>query len=364
LTRHPWLLVSAAWVVPAMFGAINEIAQRLMSGDSTVDAGAILFGSGDWLLYALLTPGVFRIARRWPLTRPHIRRHIVLQLAASLVFCVAWAGAGTVLKMALMPKALWGSPPEHFVRWLFITFPFGVTVYLAVVGTEHAIRYFVEARDREIRMAQLSEQLSNARLAALQASINPHFLFNTLNTVIVLVRDGERTAATRIIEQLSEVLRQSLTRQQTNEVALEHELDLVSQYLAIEQARFSDRLRPRFEIDDTLLTAAVPGFALQHLVENAIRHGIARTPDSGAVVVRAHRDGDMLELSVLDDGAGIASDPSVAGHGLENTRERLRALYGPGASITVARQEPRGTIATLRIPFREIVPESQVDDDR
>jgi two-component system, LytTR family, sensor kinase len=232
------------------------------------------------------------------------------------------------------------------------------------VGTEHAIRYFVEARERELQMARLAEQLSSARLAALQASVHPHFLFNTLNTVIVLVRDGERIAATRIIEQLSDVLRQSLRRAQTNEVPLEYELDLVSQYLAIEQARFSDRLRPRLEIDDTLVAAAVPTFALQHLVENAIRHGIARAPDSGEVVVRARRDGNMLELSVRDDGAGIVSDPYLAGHGLENTRERLRALYGRAASLIVAPIEPRGTIATLRIPYREILPEPERDDER
>lgn len=358
--RYPWLLVSAVWIVPAFFGALNEIAQRSMNGEPVLDLGAILFGSGDWLLYALLTPGVFWTARRWPLARPHIKKHLALHLAISLVFCAAWAGGGTLLKVALMPKALWGTPCVHFLRWLFVTFPFGVSVYLGVVGTEHAIRYFVEARDRELQMARLAEQLTNARLAALQASVHPHFLFNTLNTVIVLVRDGERVAATRIIEQLSDVLRQSLRRGQTNEVPLEHELDLVSQYLAIEQARFSDRLRPQLSIDDSLLAAAVPTFAWQHLVENAIRHGIATTSDSGTVIVRARRDGDVLELSVLDDGAGIVSDPHLAGHGLENTRERLRALYGADASLTVAPIEPRGTIATLRIPYREI----EHDDER
>jgi two-component system, LytTR family, sensor kinase len=363
-TRYPWLLVSAVWIVPAFFGAINEIAQRSMNGEPALDLPSILFGSGDWLLYALLTPGVFWTARRWPLARPHIRKHLALHLAISLLFCVAWAGGGTLLKVALQPTVLWGTPGVHFLRWLFITFPFGVSVYLGVVGTEHAIRYFVEARERELQMARLAEQLSSARLAALQASVHPHFLFNTLNTVIVLVRDGERVAATRIIEQLSDVLRQSLRRAQTNEVPLEYELDLVSQYLAIEQARFSDRLRPKLEIDDMLLAAAVPTFALQHLVENAVRHGIARAPDSGEVVVRAERDGDMLELSVRDDGAGIVSDPHLAGHGLENTRERLRALYGTAASLIVAPISPRGTIATLRIPYREILPEPERDDER
>ena len=362
--RHPWMLVSALWIVPAIFGAVNEIAQRTMSGEPALDVGAILFGIFDWLLYALLTPGVFWTARRWPLARPHLGKHLALHLGISLLFCVAWAGAGTLLKMMWTPQTLWGPPLESFLRWLFITFPFGVSVYLGVVGTEHAIRYFVEARDRELQMARLAEQLSNARLAALQASVHPHFLFNTLNTVIVLVRDGERAAATRIIEQLSEVLRQSLRRAQTNEVSLGRELDLVSQYLAIEQARFSDRLRAQFEIDETLLSAAVPAFALQHLVDNAIRHGIAKAADAGTVLVRARRDGDVLELSVHDDGIGTAPDPHPVGHGLENTRERLQALYGRDASLTVVPMQPRGTIATLRVPYREMPPEPDRDDER
>jgi LytS/YehU family sensor histidine kinase len=118
------------------------------------------------------------------------------------------------------------------------------------------------------------------------------------------------------------------------------------------------------EIDGALRHAAVPTFALQHLVENAIRHGIATTPDAGSVVVHARRDGDMLELSVRDDGAGIGTDSHLAGHGLENTRERLRALYGAAASLRVESIAPRGTIAVLRIPYREMMPEPERDDER
>ncbi|HEX7828358.1 MAG TPA: histidine kinase [Thermoanaerobaculia bacterium] len=355
--RRPWLLVSAVWIAPAILGAINEVAQRWISREPLVDLPAILFGSGDWLLYAFLTPGVFWIARRWPLARPHWLRHGSLHLAASLLFCAAWAGGGTLLKVAVQPKALWGTPIEHLLRWSFITFPFGVAVYFGVVGTEHAIRYFVEARDREIELARLAEQLAGARLAALQATVNPHFLFNTLNTVCVLVRDGDQRGATRIVEQLSDVLRETLNRHGTNEVPLDHELELVRQYVAIEQARFSDRLQPEFNVDATLRTAAVPSFALQHLVENAIRHGVAKSIDAGRVVIRVRRSGDVLEIAVIDDGPGIDRDPQLAGHGLENTRERLRALYGEGASLTVSRHAPQGTIAILRIPYREMKPD-------
>src|SRR5262249_29363438 len=144
-----------------------------------------------------------------------------------------------------------------------------------------------------------------------------------------------------------------------NEVTLGEELDLVRQYLAIEAARFSDRLRPEFVIDDAALQAAVPSFAVQHLVENAIRHGIARRADAGRVRVAARRTGDLLELTVSDDGPGIDPGPtSVADHGIENTRARLRAMYGERASLVVASgpwDGTTGTVATLRVPYRELV---------
>jgi sensor histidine kinase YesM len=334
---------------------VNELAQRRLGGGSPVSVGELLFASGDWLLYAFLTPAVFVLSRRWPLSRPHAARHAGIHLAISLVFCAAWAGAGTILRLVLTPKAMWFPPGKFFISWLFITFPFGVAVYLAIVGIEHAIRYFEEARAREVQLARLGEQLSTARFAALQAQLNPHFLFNTLNTIAVLVREGDRVAAARMVEQLGDMLRRTLTRHRTNEVRLEEELELVRQYLAIEQARFSDRLRPELEVDETLRAAAVPSFALQHLVENAIRHGIARRSEAGRIRVAARRDRDMLELAVIDDGPGFdETTPIPRGHGIDNTRERLRALYGDRGSLVITRAPTGGTIATLRILFRDL----------
>ena len=362
------MIVSAAWIVPAVFAVINRIAQARLQGWEPASTRELLFEFGDWLLYAVLTPGVFAVSRRWPLTRPHLVRRIVLHLLLSLLFCVAWATCGQILRIVLVsifaPRSIpnatqfWSQIGLQWLSWIFITLPFGVAVYLCVVGIEHATRYFIEARDREVQVARLSEQLSSARFAALQAQLNPHFLFNTLNTIAVLVRDNERQGAVRIVEQLSDVLRSTLTRHQANEVTLGEELELVRQYVAIEQARFSDRLRPEFRIPDTLLSAAVPSFALQHLVENAIRHGIARRTEAGLLIVAAERVDEFLQLTVIDDGPGIDLQLTApAGHGIENTRERLRALYGARASLEITRRPEGGTIATLRVPYRELRPE-------
>src|SRR5260370_27727809 len=137
------MLVSAAWVCPAALGAINVVAQRRLSGAPAPGLPAILFASGDWLLYAFLTPAVFAFARRWPLSRPHLARNALRHLAISLLFCAAWAGAGTVLKQVVMPGSMEGGAGAYFMNLLFITLPFGLAVYLAVVGIETAIRYFV-----------------------------------------------------------------------------------------------------------------------------------------------------------------------------------------------------------------------------
>jgi LytS/YehU family sensor histidine kinase len=278
-----------------------------------------------------------------------------LHVLFALLFCAAWAGTGTLLKALLMPEELRNGAALYFASWLSLTLPFGVAVYLAVVGVEHATRYLAEARERETQVARLSEQLTGARLAALQAQLNPHFLFNSLNTITVLVREGDHTTAARVIEQLSEVLRRTLSSARGNEVTLEDELELVRQYLAVEQARFSDRLRPELAIDEGALSAAVPGFALQHLVENAVRHGIARRSGAGRLSVTARRDGSMLEIVVTDDGPGIDGvTPPPKGHGIANTRERLYTLYGDRASLEVAPRPEGGTAARMRIPWRDL----------
>src|SRR5262249_33100998 len=154
---------------------------------------------------------------------------------------------------------------------------------------EHAVRNFSEARERDVQVARLAEQLSSAQYSALQAQLNPHFLFNTLNTIAVRARDGDGPGTARMVEQLSEMLRRTLARDRATEVTIDEELDLVREYLAIEEARFPDRLRPSIDVEESALAAAVPSFALQHLVENAIRHGVSRRPGAGRIHLDVRR---------------------------------------------------------------------------
>ena len=370
------MLVSAVWLAPALFATINLIAQRRLHGDPPARLDELLWSAGDWLVYAVLTPPVFFVSRRWPIARPHVGRRALLHLGASVLFCVAWAVCGKALQLTLgwllrpdevrsfiaaQGDRIWQAIGVEVLSWVFTTLPFGVVVYLSIAGIAHAIRYFLEATERDVQIAKLAEQVSAARLSSLQAQLNPHFLFNSLNTVAVLTRDGDTRSATRVIEQLSAVLRRTIGRSDASEVSLDDEIDLVRQYLAVEQARFPDRLRPEIDIDPAIGGAAVPSFAVQHLVENALRHGIARRTDAGRLIVRAARVGNALEISVIDDGPGLSPAAVAAtGQGLETTRERLRTLYPAGtASLDVTAASGGGTVARLSVPYREMILEPE-----
>jgi sensor histidine kinase YesM len=375
------MLVSAVWLAPALFAAINDVAQRRLGWDPPPRFDELLWTAGDWLVYAILTPPIFYVTRRWPIARPHIARRAGLHLIFALLFCVGWAISGKLLQLGIgllfrpdevqrffaeQGRSPWQIAGVDVAGWIFTTLPFGVVVYLSIAGIAHAIRYFLEAREREVQLAKLAEQLTTARLSVLQSQLNPHFLFNSLNTIAVLTRDKDTTAATRVIEQLSEVLRQTLGRSDAPYVSLEEELDLVRQYLSVEQARFPDRLRPEFDVAPVVLSAAVPSFAVQHLVENALRHGIAKRTDAGRIAVSARRDGDTLEVTVSDDGVGLAPGASEQkGRGLDKTRERLRTLYPDGgASLELMPARERGTVARLRVPYREVLLEPERNGER
>ena len=373
LRWRPWMLGAAVWIAPAIFATVSTIAQHRLRNEPLPNAADLLFSGLDWLIYGIVSPFIFAVCNRWPVVRPLVRQRVTLHAGFAVLTAIIWAVSGKFMQLGLnylfrrdelrkfladMGDAVLRNATMDIVNWIFVTLPFGVIVYTCVAVLAHAFRYSSEMKERELQLARVSEQLAGARFAALEAQINPHFLFNTLNTIAVRARDGDNRGTVRMVEQLSDLLRRTLTRHRSSEVTLEEELDMIREYVAIEEARFPDRLTVGIHVDRALRQAALPGFALQHLVENAIRHGIARRPGAGTVQVHARRDSETLELSVVDDGAGIPSTPPMPGHGIENTRERLRALYGDRASLTVAPNATGGTTATLRVPFRELAMEA------
>ena len=241
-----------------------------------------------------------------------------------------------MLRRLVIPGPDGAITSQFLISWFFITLPFGVAVYFAVVGAERAVFYFFESRE--------------ARLGALRAQLNPHFLFNSLNAAGVLVRDRDTETASRVIEELGAMLHELLKPDAAHEVTLAEELAFLQRYLAVEQIRFSDRLRPTVDIDASLMGATVPTLVLQQLVENAVRHGVAKRIESGQVYVGARREGDNLVLTVSDDGAGIVG--ATNGTGLANIRARLTTLYGNRARLDLTSPPGGGTVATVRLPYR------------
>ncbi len=250
------------------------------------------------------------------------------------------------------------TPAQAMIGWSLTTLPFGVAVYFAVLGIEHATFYFAEARERAVHAARLSSQLAEARLGALRSQLNPHFLFNSLNAITVLVRDQDTPAATRMLEQLGEVLRQVLHADRAHEVPLTEEIGFLERYLAIEQVRFSDRLRASFAVEPGLERALVPSFVLQPLVENALVHGLSRRTEGGTLTISVRREGEVLVLQVRNDGPALEAPAPGArpGLGLANTRERLATMYGPRGTLILADDPSGGVVATVRLPYHEVPP--------
>jgi two-component system LytT family sensor kinase len=351
--RRLGLLIPAFCLVPAALDGWQAYMQNRLAGDPEIPWSWIAFQSGEWLILGALTPLVYALATRYPLRSPHVWRNLGIHLSGALLLCVGWATMGIGL------RALLGTLPtdtpllRHYMSWLLTSLPWSVFVYFTVLGCVFAFAYFLEAKDREAVAARLSAQVAEARLGALRMQLHPHFLFNSLNAVAVLVRDGRNADATNVVEQLSEMLREVLGDEDSQEVTLAHELSFVRRYLGIEQMRFSDRLDVRWRIAPEAEDALVPSFLLQPLVENALRHGVAATSARSTIEIDADVRGDELRLGVSNDAPAAETRAGTAGRGvgLPNTRERLATLFGNRAGFTLT--ESAGRVrAEVRMPYR------------
>jgi LytS/YehU family sensor histidine kinase len=232
-----------------------------------------------------------------------------------------------------------------------------VVIYCAVVVAQLAVRWYTQWQTERLAAARLGEDLAQAHLRALQAQLNPHFLFNALNSIVTLIGRDPALAQTLVVR-LADLLRATLKTGESQEVPLLQELEVTRRYLEIEQVRFADRLRVSWP-DGEVPSALVPAFALQPLVENALLHGIARQSGPGEVAITTRvasaAGGDHLVLTVRDTGPGLRSGGTASrgtGTGLANLRARLSRLYGDGAVLALHDRPEGGVEAVLRVPLR------------
>jgi LytS/YehU family sensor histidine kinase len=231
-------------------------------------------------------------------------------------------------------------------------FCFEVLLYGFVFGLTGIIHLQLAAQRDAMRALSLEKQLSVAHLRALQMQLEPHFLFNTLNAISALVESARNQEALRTIQHLNSILKSTLRRTTPEKVPLAEELELVDDYLSIEEIRFADRLQVKMTVEPGALDGRVPCFLLQPIIENAIRHGISRCEESGVIQIKADRRGSRLHLNVRDSGPGM-DGKSDAGHGigLDNTRERLAHFYGADFEFRIGTPESGGCEVLIDVPY-------------
>lgn len=308
-----------------------------------------------WLLLAAVAPLIARLSLRRRLTRARWRRSLPIHLGANALLLLGHAGVVVAVNVAsndafFTERTLLESFGRIAVKLLLID----LFAYWLIVALVHAHALGREARERALAAANLEGALAEARLEALKVQLHPHFLFNTLHAIGVLVRKGEAEGALRMLGGLGELLRIALERTARPRVSLKEELDFAERYLAIEAVRLGDRLEVRRSIPGELLGVEVPALLLQPLVENAIRHGIAPRARGGTIAIAARRQGERLVLEVRDDGVGLAEGfqlERATGIGLRNIRDRLGFLHGGEHELTIEAAEGGGTVVRVDLPI-------------
>jgi two-component system, LytTR family, sensor kinase len=353
------LIFTGIWTLYGLFFALQAYISSAYAGRTVSFEQTLLPWLSCGYVWALLTPFVIKLTRRFPIEKGKLLRTLLIHLFAGTIFSVLHLTILVFLRQLLIGDFSESfSPLQSFQNVLIADFHANLLLYWTVVGLWHAYNYYRRFRERErlaaqleIEAAVLEKQLAQSQLDALRMQLHPHFLFNTLNSISVLMRD-DTPAANRMLVRLSELLRIALKSESKQEIPLRQELEFLTGYLEIEQMRFQDHLTVDFDIEKETLDAHVPNLILQPLVENAIRHGIAPRAEAGFIQVKARRENGCVELSVEDNGAGLNETEGITGGiGLSNTRKRLEKLYGEQYGFEVISPSTGGLQVKLKIPF-------------
>ena len=349
------------FLVPAICGLLILLAVgisfyvNLQTNDSSAVSKTIVENVFYWLLWAIISPLILVLARRFSFERLRILRSLLIHVLASFIsahliqamhlLILFTLNALTTLQL----EQIQGRP----FRWLETILP-NILIYWIIL-TIHLISFYYERYQNELLTAsRLNAQLSEARLQALKMQLHPHFLFNTLHSITVLVLDNQPRDAVKMINRLSEFLRLTLDNIETQIVTLKDEIEFAQRYLEIELIRFEDRLTVEMSIDPQALNAGVPNLILQPLLENAMRHAVESNLGMSRIEIFAQLQDGQLLLEVRDNGKDtekISRHTEATGLGLKNTRARLSELYGNDYVFSLSRRENKWTVAQIVIPF-------------
>lgn len=355
-----WTWIVLLWMGLGIFDATQNIVSMRHAQMHHAWVRLFIVLTITWLPWALVTPLVIFLGRRFPLSLKAMSAWCV-HIAAVAAIDVVSAAWGAALDLQMQPWV-----PDFEVHdflgtwWMKIiggALP-AVILYVIILAVTYALDARTKASEQKTQAARLNEQLSNAKLDALQRQLEPHFLFNTLNSISGLVRENKNADAVSMIAALSELLRRLAATSKEPTTQLGKEVEFLRKYLQIQETRFADRLNLQLAIPGSLHGAQVPSLILQPIVENAIKHGIAKRAQGGIVRIAASRtregsSEDKLSLSVYNDGPSLKSDESLhEGVGLSNLRTRLNLLYGEEFELRLRNSGESGVEVTVTLPYR------------
>jgi two-component system LytT family sensor kinase len=352
-------VVWLGWTIAGLFYIIQDMVPRLYRGAEMPWKYVFVGWMTGMYVCAALTPALLWLSNRWPVERRVT--NAIWHLCFSVVFSILSAALEVPLLLLMGVFPAW--PPPTLVTGVRIMLGFGIQGgiirYWAVIAL-HAVyrsQKNASAREREtfelkVQASELAQQLATAQLSSLKMQLQPHFLFNTLGAIMVLIQQQKTAQAEAMVEKLGDLLRLTLDDVEAHEVPLWRELEFLRLYLSIEQVRFQDRLRVRIG-ESALADVLVPHMVLQPIVENAVRHALAQSEEAVTIEVEAASSNGSLQLIVSDDGPGLlAPKPGRSGIGLTNTRNRLARLYGDSAHLVVEPATGRGVRVTITLPIR------------
>ncbi|MEP6763107.1 MAG: histidine kinase [Gemmatimonadaceae bacterium] len=363
LRRMTRLLFAGVWIVPAILAAAQVVIVGRLTGEPYGIVAAIIWQGLAWGMWGVWSQIILTLVDRIPLRDGRVRVWLAAHIALCLAICTL-----TVLLLGALDFYFtqWPDTPSYLkiVRAIILNhLDFQVVLYWAVVGAAYMVQYLGRYRERDRDAVELEQKLARTQLEALRMQLNPHFLFNALNSVTELMEMDVREAQ-RTLGRVSDLLRLSLRSAASPTIPLWQEIELVELYLQIARVRFGDTLAVDIEVDPAAVDLEVPSFVLQPLVENALKHGLSPQLSGQSIDVKARRVGPTLELIVEDNGRGLdgaitssgrfmAARPSVdgLGIGLTNTRSRLKVLYGDRYLFRMNNTASGGCRIEIRLPL-------------
>lgn len=350
-------ILAAIWTVPVGISVAGFYLGIMPESGMMPWRHIVGQSSSTWYIWILATPAIFAAYRRFPFDRGRLPSAFASHFAILVAAFLSQAWLTLVVGHAtghFSQSTTFANRFPHLVVQLLL---YDVPVYGGILAVAVSLDYARRYRDRDLHASRLETQLERARLEALQTQLQPHFLFNALNSIAMLVRRERKQEALDVVIGFGELLRYVLSEAGTIDVTLAEELQFVQRYLDIETVRYGERLRVTVDIGAEARAALAPNLLLQPLVENALKHGIARLPDGGGIRISAKRVGDLLRIEVENDGPplpeGFSLD-TIEGIGLSNLRSRLAALFGEAGTLRlVDAPGGHGVLAAVDIPFRD-----------